>query len=142
MYIKDKLKGLDLFLKRICADRNASFPPLPSPSRIEMKREVRHSLKMPTRRSDRFNITVRDKVSFGPKTGPFDIEVVVEGVVFLKADMKPSEIRGLMRDKGNVNFLINQCLPHTCATIAYLTDRMGFNPIILAPQFPLSREEG
>ncbi|MBI5287004.1 MAG: hypothetical protein HY878_05375 [Deltaproteobacteria bacterium] len=142
MNIKTRLKGLDLFLRRICADRNASFPPSLPSGKIEMKREVKHSLNISQKRADRFNITVKDKVSFGPEVGPFNIEIVVEGVVFLKEVMKPREIRGMVKDKTNISFLINQCLPHTCATIAYLTDRMGFNPIILAPQFPLSREEG
>jgi len=105
-----------------------------------MKREIKHSFDIPLQPSKRFSILVRDKVSFGSGKGPFDIEIVVVGFVFLKEEMNASQKKALLKDSENTNFLINQCLPHTSAAVAYLTDRMGFSPIILAPKFPIPRE--
>lgn len=105
-----------------------------------MKRDIKHSFDIPPNPHKKFSIAVRDRLSFSPGAGPFDIEIVVVGLVFLKEEMKPSQIKALLKDRDNTNFLINQCLPHTSAAVAYLTDRMGFSPVILAPKFPLSRE--
>ncbi|MBI5047577.1 MAG: hypothetical protein HZB54_01310 [Deltaproteobacteria bacterium] len=103
-----------------------------------MKRKVRYSFDIPREANKRFSVVVKDKVSFGSGKGPFDIEIVVIGFVFLKDEMRASQIKTPLRDNGNANFLVNQCLPHTSAAVAYLTDRMGFNPIILAPKYPAS----
>ena len=141
MHIKEKLKGIDFLLKRISANRNSISSSGIRSGGLEIKREIKHSIDIPAvSHNKRFSIVVRDRVSFSPGRGPFDIEVVVVGFVFLKEDMKTSAIRAMLKDKENKNFLINQCLPHSSATVAYLTDRMGFSPIILAPKFPLSRE--
>jgi len=141
LHIKEKLKGIDFLLKKVCANRNSILPAKVKSGNIEMKREVKHSFDIPaSTKSNRFSIVVRDKVSFCPGAGPFDIEIVVIGFVFLKEEMKTSALKTLLKDSSNANFLINQCLPHTSAAVAYLTDRMGFSPIILAPKFPLLRE--
>lgn len=140
MHIKEKVQGIDFLLNKICANRN----PLPTlklkPRNVKMKREIKHFFDIPLHSNKRFSILVRDKVSFGSGKGPFDIEIVVVGFVFLKEEMNASQKKALLKDSENINFLINQCLPHTSAAVAYLTDRMGFSPIILAPKFPIPRE--
>ncbi|MBI3399201.1 MAG: hypothetical protein HY026_08255 [Deltaproteobacteria bacterium] len=142
MHIKEKLKGIDFLFKKVCANRNSIFPAKIKAGNIEMKREIKHSFDIPSgTHSNKFSIVVRDKVSFHPGTGPFDIEIVVVGFSFLKEKIKTSKLNALLKDSDNINFLINQCLPHTSAAVAYLTDKMGFSPIILAPKFPFSREE-
>lgn len=140
MHIKEKVQGIDFLLKKICANRNSLLAPKLKTRNVAMKREIKHSFDIPQEPHKRFSIVVKDKVSFGHGKGPFDIEIVVVGFVFLKQEMNASQIKALLQDNENTNFLINQCLPHTSAAVAYLTDRMGFSPIILAPKFPISRE--
>ncbi len=142
MHIREKVKGIDFLLKKVCANRGAISPAKVKSGNIEMKREIRHSFEIPRGSMNKtFSIAVRDMVSFRPGAGPFDIEITVVGFVFLQEEMKGTAIRSLLKDKENINFLINQCLPHSSAAIAYLTDRMGFSPVILAPKFPISRKE-
>ncbi|MBI3753914.1 MAG: hypothetical protein HY266_07745 [Deltaproteobacteria bacterium] len=140
MHIKEQIRGIDFLIKKIRANRNSLIPAKAKSGDIEMKRDIKHSFDIPPNPHKKFSIAVRDRLSFSPGAGPFDIEIVVVGLVFLKEEMKPSQIKALLKDRDNTNFLINQCLPHTSAAVAYLTDRMGFSPVILAPKFPLSRE--
>lgn len=139
LHIKEKLQGIDFLLKKICANRNSVIPAKVKSGNIGIKREIKHSFDVPLKSDKRFSVTVRDRVSFSPGKGPFDIEVVVVAFVFLNEEMKPSQIKALLKDKDNANFLVNQCLPHISAAVAYLTDRMGFGPVILAPKFPISK---
>ena len=140
MHIKEKVQGIDFLLKKICANRNSSPARKVKSGNVEMKREIRHSFDIPPQPNKRFSVVVKDRVSFSPGKGPFDIEIVVIGFVFLKQEMNASQIKAMLKDNENAHFLINQCLPHTSAAVSYLTDRMGFSPIILAPKFPISRE--
>lgn len=140
MHIKEKVKGIDFLLKKIYASRNSVSSEKVKSGRIEMKREIKHSFDVPHGSDGRFSVTVRDRLAFSPSKGPFDIEIIVVGFVFLKEKMKTSQINSLLKDEENVNFLVNQCLPHSSAIVAYLTDRMGFSPLILAPKFPLAKE--
>ena len=137
MHIKEKVQGIDFLLKKICANRNSILPAQTKSGNVEIKRDIKHSFDVPLKPGKRFSVIVRDKVSFSPGKGLFDIEIIVVGFVFLKEEMKPSQINALLKEKDNANFLINQCLPHISAAVAYLTDRMGFSPIILAPKFPV-----
>ena len=138
MHIKEKVLGIDFLLRKICANRNSISTQQIKSKNVEMKREIRHSFDIPLKPNKRFSIVVKDRVWFGSGKGPFDVEIVVVGFVFLKQEMKASQIKTLLKDNENTHFLINQCLPHTAAAVAYLTDRMGFSPIILAPKFPIS----
>lgn len=140
MHIKEKIQGIDFLLKKISANRNSIIPSKVKSGNIEMKRDIKYSFDISPHSHKRFSIIVTDRVSFGPGAGPFDIEIAVVGLVFLKEEMKSSQIKTFLKDKDNANFLISQCLPHISAHVAYLTDRMGFSPVILAPKFPLSRE--
>lgn len=140
MHIKEKVQGIDFLLKNICASRNSILPAKVKSGNVEMKREIKHSFALPFKSNNRFSVTVRERISFDSGKGPFGIEIVVVGFVFLKEKMKASHIKAMLKDRENTNFLINQCLPHTSATVAYLTDRMGFGPVILAPKFPVPRE--
>ncbi|HHL39122.1 MAG TPA: hypothetical protein ENJ37_01310 [Deltaproteobacteria bacterium] len=134
--MKDKIKCLDLYIKKVSAARKTRYAERPTVKNLSLKREVSHSTRLPRRRDNCFNLTVTDRVTFGAGGGPFRIEVTVEGAIYLNETMTPSEISTLLEDKKNMDYLVNQSLPYTCAVIADLTDRMGFSPIILAPRSP------
>ena len=137
MHLRDRIRCLDFFIKKVSATRNSTFSHrVMSSNRIAVKREVKHSIVLPKKKKDSFEISVKDRLAFGRAQGPFSIEITVGGVIYLTEEMEPREIASMLKDKENINFLINQSLPYSCATIAYLTDRMGFSPIILAPKSP------
>jgi len=138
LHIKEKLKGIDFLLKKICANRNSILPAKVRAGSIEMKREIKHSFNIPPGpNNNKFTIVVKDKVSFHPGIGPFDVEIEIVGFVFLREELKTTTLKAILKDNENKNFLINQCLPHSSSAVAYLTDKMGFNPLILAPKSPI-----
>ncbi len=136
MHIRDRIRCLDLFIQKVIANRNSTFSNTTIPGRLEVKREIKHSFRLPRKKHNSFHLTVKDKLSFGRVSGPFSIEVTVSGAVFLTEELTPKELSSLLKNKENINFLINQSLPYSCAAIAYLTDQMGFSPVILAPKYP------
>lgn len=124
------------------ADRNTDISVKSAAKGFSIQRDIKHSFDIPSgKKVNTFSISVTDTISFTPENGPFNIEIVVGGVVFLKDKVEPSDLHNVVRDKKNADFLINQCLPYSCASIAYLTDRMGFGPIILSPQFSTQPED-
>ncbi len=135
LHIRDKINCLDLSVKKVSANKNTSFSHDKLKGRLKVKREIKHSFKIPGRKTDTFQMTVRDRLSFGRAKGPFTIEVVVSGTVILNEQTEPRILKGLLKKSENIDFLVNQGLHYSCASIAYLTDQMGFSPIVLAPKY-------
>ena len=135
MHIRDKIHCLDLSVKKVSASKNASFTHNSQKKRLQVKREIKHSFKVPGRKTDSFQMTVRDRLTFGKARGPFTIEVVISGTVRLNEEIDSRILSGLLKNSANVDFLVNQGLHYSCASIAYLTDQMGFSPIVLAPKY-------
>jgi preprotein translocase subunit SecB len=132
--IRDTIRCLEFIVSKVVATRNASFSQGSAPGKLAIKRQVKHSVELPKKSKDSFRITLTDKLTFGKGQGPFTMEITVRGVVLLKEQMPPGELASLLKNKDNIDFLINQGLPYSCSTVAYLTERMGFSPIILAPK--------
>lgn len=134
--MKDYIRCIDFFIDKVAATKNSGFSKKSSHSKLSIKRNVKHSFQFPGKKGNSFRITVKDRVTFGKVRGPFNLEITIGGVVYLKDEMTPSQLKKLMKVEANVEFLINQSLPYSCSLVAYLTDRMGFSPIILAPKTP------
>lgn len=133
MELKERITGLDFVMKKICAIRHQNPGDMGHP--MEMKREIKQAIDIPRTPSSVFTFTVTDRVHFQPEEGPFTIEVVIGGTVYLDETLEPSSLKKLLTDTTNVNHLINQCLPHSCSIIAHLTEKMGYGPIILSPEY-------
>ncbi len=133
MDLRERISGIDFVMKKICAIRHQNPGDMDRP--MEMKREIKQAIDIPQEPSSTFTLTVTDKVHFQPEEGPFTIEVVIGGTVFLDETLEPSRLKRLLRDAKNVTHLINQCLPHSCSIIAHLTEKMGYGPIILSPEY-------
>jgi preprotein translocase subunit SecB len=129
-----KIKHIEFFVTKVSASRNARFSQKSNSGKLSIKREVKHSVDLEKRKKDSFRITLSDRLTFGKDKGPFSMEITVRGVVLLKQEMEPAELTSLLKDRNNIDYLINQGLPYSCSTVAYLTERMGFSPIILAPK--------
>jgi preprotein translocase subunit SecB len=132
--IRDKIRCLEYFVSKVAATRNANFSQRSTPGDLTIKREVKHSFELPKKKGDSFRITLSDRLTFGKGQGPFSMEITLRGVVFLNEEINPAELASILKDKDNIDFLVNQGLPYSCSTVAYLTERMGFSPIILAPK--------
>ena len=133
MDILEKIKEMDCFLKHITARRDSFVPGTPKRP-VKMKREVCHSLDIPRKVSNHFEMSVIDRIRFIPKRGPFQIEVEIGAMITLNQPLKPREITRLMENKKNLLSLINQCLPYSSMLIAQITDQMGFSPVIFTPR--------
>ena len=133
MDLRERITGFDFVMKKICAIRHQSPADMDRP--IEMKREIKQAIDIPQKPSSTFTLTVTDRIHFQPKEGPFTIEVVIGGTVFLDDTLEPSSLRRLLNDSRNVNHLVSQCLLHSCSMIAHLTEKMGYGPIILSPDY-------
>jgi len=138
--IIDKIEGIDCYLKDIKASRPV-FIANKFLKQVEMKRDVSHKLNLPKRKSNHFSLLVTDKISFTPNEGPFEIEVVIGAFITLVEPMRPAEIVKLIGEKKNLLSIINQCLPHSSAIIALITDKMGFSPVIFSSRIVLEDEE-
>jgi preprotein translocase subunit SecB len=135
--IKDKIRSLEFFISKVAAKRNSGFSQNSATGRLAIKREVKHSFELPKALKDSFRLTIIDRLTFGKVRGPFSMEITVRGVVSLKEKHSQKELASLLKERENIEFLINQGLPYSCSTVSYLTERMGFSPIILAPKsFP------
>lgn len=134
MSIQNKIRCLEFFVSKVTAKKNADFSGGSAPGGLAIKRQVSHSFELPKARKDSFRLTIIDRLTFGKATGPFLMEITISGVVTLKQKLTPGELASLLKEKENVEFLINRGLPHSCSTVSYLTERMGFSPIILAPR--------
>ncbi|MBI4714554.1 MAG: hypothetical protein HY760_01155 [Nitrospirae bacterium] len=140
MDILEKIKEMDCFLKNVTARRSDdSGSPL---RRVEMKRDVSHTLDLPKKTSDRFVISVVDRISFIPNHGPFQIEVEIGATVTLNEALRPREIARLLDNRKNLLSLINQCLPYSATLIAQITDQMGFSPVIFTPRISTGASAG
>lgn len=105
--------------------------------RVELKRNVSHKINMPKRKSDHFSVSITDRITFNPDEGPFKIEIILGANISLLEPMSPAEITSLIKIKKNVLSIINQCLPHSSAIIANITDKMGFSPVIFSPRIAM-----
>ncbi len=137
MDIIEKIRDIDCYLKSITASR----PPVISEealNQLEIKRDVSHELNLPKGKSDHFSVAVTDKITFVPKEGPFQIEVVIGASIMLAEAMSPREITKLVNMRKNILSILNQCLPHSSAVIAHITDKMGFSPVIFSSRIALN----
>jgi len=138
--IIEKIKDIDCYLKSITASRPAIIPEN-SIKEVEIKRDVSHEFALPGDKSDHFSIEVTDRITFTPDEGPFQIEVIIGASIVLIEALSPGDITNLISTKKNILSLINQCLPHSSAIIAHITDKMGFSPMIFSSRIAL-REYG
>ncbi len=109
--------------------------------RVELKRNVSHKVSIPKRKSDHFSVAITDRITFSPDEGPFTIEIILGANIALMEPMTPAEITSLIKIKKNVLSIINQCLPHSSAIIAHITDKMGFSPVIFSPRIAMEHIE-
>lgn len=138
--IIEKIRDIDCYLKSITASR----PPViheDALKQVEIKRDVSHSVDLPKRKSDHFSVAVTDKIAFIPDEGPFQIEVVIGASIMLSESMTPREIMNLINIRKNILSILNQCLPHSSAIIAHITDKMGFSPVIFSSRIALNNKE-
>lgn len=108
---------------------------------VELKRNVSHKINIPKRKSDHFSVSITDRITFNPDEGPFKIEIMLGANISLLEPMSPAEITSLIKIKKNVLSIINQCLPHSSAIIANITDKMGFSPVIFSPRIAMENIE-
>lgn len=109
--------------------------------RVELKRNVSHKVSLPRRKSDHFSIAITDRITFNPDKGPFKIEITLGANISLLEPLSPAEIASLIKIKKNILSIINQCLPHSSAIIAHITDKMGFSPVIFSPRIAMENIE-
>ncbi len=138
MDLVKKIRGFDFTMKKLCAIKHNNPSEMDRP--LRMKREIKQSIHIPEEPASTFTMTVTDRVNFQPDEGPFSIEVVIGGTVYLDEVLDPDELKRSLQQKKNVNHLINQCLPHSCSIIAHLTEKMGYGPVILSPQYRGKRD--
>ena len=138
MDIIEKIRDIDCYLKNITASR----PPVIAEealNQLEITRDVSHEIDLPRRKSDHFSVAVTDKITFTPHEGPFQIEVVIGASIFLTEPLSPQEITRLVKMRKNILSILNQCLPHSSAVIAHITDKMGFSPMIFSSRIALNK---
>jgi hypothetical protein len=140
MDIISKIMDIDCYLQHINASRSSSMNE-DALKRVELKRNVSHKINIPKRKSDHFSVAITDRITFIPDEGPFKIEVILGANIALLEPMSPTEITRLIKIKKNVLSIINQCLPHSSAIIAHLTDKMGFSPVIFSPRIAMENIE-
>ena len=140
MDIIEKIRDIDCYLKSITASR----PPVISEealNQLEIKRDVSHQVDLPKEKTDHFSVAVTDKITFAPKEGPFQIEVVIGASILLAEPMSSREITKLVHRRKNILSILNQCLPHSSAIIAHITDKMGFSPVIFSSRIALNNKK-
>jgi hypothetical protein len=140
MDILEKIKDMDCYLKQVNASRS-NLQGIPDLRQVEMKRDVSHTLDLPKKASCHFRISVLDRITFIPNSGPFHIEIEIGATVTLDEAMRPKEITRLLDNKKNLLSLINQCLPYSSTLIAQITDQMGFSPVIFTPRISMEAKE-
>ena len=140
MDIISKIMDIDCYLQSINASRSSSMNG-DAMRRVELKRNVSHKVSVPKRKSDNFYVSITDRITFNPDEGPFKIEIVLGAKIILMEPMSPAEITSLVKIKKNVLSIINQCLPHSSAIIAHITDKMGFSPVIFSPRIAMENIE-
>ena len=140
MDIIEKIRDIDCYLKSITASRPIVIPE-DALKQLEIKRDVSHKIDLPKGKSDHFSIAVTDKIAFIPDEGPFEIEVVIGASIILAESMSPQEITKLVSIRKNILSILNQCLPHSSAIIAHITDKMGFSPVIISSRIALNKRE-
>jgi len=136
MDIISKIMDVDCYLQSINASRSSSMNEDAVKS-VELKRNISHKVSVPRRKSDHFSVSITDRITFNPDKGPFKIEIILGANIALLEPMTPAEINSLIKIKKNILSIINQCLPHSSAIIAHLTDKMGFSPVIFSPRIAL-----
>lgn len=136
MDIIGKIMDIDCYLQSINASRSSAMGE-DAIRRVELKRNVSHKINMPKRKSDHFSVSITDRITFNPDEGPFKIEIILGANISLLEPMSPAEITSLIKIKKNVLSIINQCLPHSSAIIANITDKMGFSPVIFSPRIAM-----
>ncbi|MBI5198350.1 MAG: hypothetical protein HZA19_07055, partial [Nitrospirae bacterium] len=90
MDIIEKIKEVDCYLKNVSAAKNGHTVGNPV-RKLEMKRDVSHTLDLPKKTSDQFGISVVDRITFLPHHGPFRIEVEIGATIILNEPLKPKE---------------------------------------------------
>lgn len=138
--IIEKIRDIDCYLKSVTASRPALIPE-ESLKQVEIKRDVSHKFNLPRQKSDHFSVEVTDRITFTPGEGPFQAEVVIGASIGLIEPMSRVEITRLVGIKKNILSIINQCLPHSSAIIAIITDKMGFSPVILSSRIAFDKKE-
>ncbi|MCC7201049.1 MAG: hypothetical protein IT393_00050 [Nitrospirae bacterium] len=140
MDIIGKIMDIDCYLQSINASRSSAMGE-DAIRQVELKRNVSHKINIPKRKSDHFSVSITDRITFNPDEGPFKIEIMLGANISLLEPMSPAEITSLIKIKKNVLSIINQCLPHSSAIIANITDKMGFSPVIFSPRIAMENIE-
>lgn len=138
--IIERIKDIDCYLKDIKARRPAEIPE-DTLKKFEIKRAVTHKFNLSQNKTDHLSVEIIDRVTFIPDEGPFDIKVVIGANIILSEPLSREELKQIVKDQKNILSIINQCLPHSSAIIAHITDKMGFPPVILSPRIAVNKEE-
>ena len=140
MDIIERIKDIDCYLKNIRARRPSEIPE-DTLKKCEIRRAISHKFFIPQDKPDHFSVEITDRVTFIPDEGPFDIRVVIGANILLAEPLSREELRKMMKEQKNILSIINQCLPHSSAVIAHITDKMGFPPVILSPRITVEKDE-
>lgn len=140
MDILEKIKDIDCYLKSITASRPDIIHEYVL-KQFEINRDVTHDVTLPRRKSDHFSLEVKDRITFSPNEGPFQIEIIIGASITLAEPMKPGEIKKLLNIHKNKLSIINQCLPHSSVLTALITDKMGFSPVIFSSRIAMDTKE-
>ncbi len=135
MSIRDQIRCIEFHVAGVSTARNQEYSQKSASGNLAIKRGVTHTTEVGRKKTDSFTRTVIDTLSFAGGRGPFTMKITLRGKVLLKEKLTPAALGKLLKDKASIDFLINQGLPYSCSTIAYLTETMGFSPIILAPRY-------
>lgn len=128
--IEDIVSNVFPYLKSIKAENNTHKWSNKDVT-IERKTDLKYDIEKPL--TNKFSIVITDKISFSPEIGPFDIEIQIACATSLKTEKAKEEIEKYLSLEHNKEYFKTLCLPQSSVIISFLTDKMGYTPLILNP---------
>jgi len=128
--IKEIIKNAIPYLKSVKAENNVKKW---ANKDVKITREIDLKYDIEANSVKHFVVVVIDKISFSPEIGPFDIEVQIECLVYLQTEKTKEEIEKYLGIEENKEYFRNACLPHSSIIVSFLTDILGYTPLVLTP---------